>query len=167
MARLRATASAARSVLDGREHGGTLGRVGEPIHRDPTIKKRTQTAIKNRDHAHLHGANNNLSKQTSLTEKGGIVNGVGDTPNMHDALTGSTPEGRTIAGDADMTCKNYTSSTAGSVMLGHSDRTGLNDNPPSKSWNASHPSRGPGGGCSQDDLKSTGGAGLYYCFATN
>jgi hypothetical protein len=115
----------------------------------------------------LHGANNNLSKQTSLTEKGGIVNGVGDTPNMHDALTGSTPEGRTIAGDADMTCKNYTSSTAGSVMLGHSDRTGLNDNPPSKSWNSSHPSRGPGGGCSQDDLKSTGGAGLYYCFATN
>jgi hypothetical protein len=54
MARLRATASAARSVLDGREHGGTLGRVGEPIHRDPTIKKRTQTAIKNRDHAHVH-----------------------------------------------------------------------------------------------------------------
>src|ERR1700674_3817814 len=60
----------------------------------------------------LHGANNNLSKQTSLPEKGGIVNGVGDTPNMHDVLTGSTPEGRTIAGDADMTCKNYTSSTA-------------------------------------------------------
>jgi len=82
----------------------------------------------------LHSAGNNLTKQTSLTEKGGIVNGVGDTPNMHDVLTGSTPEGRTIAGDADMTCKNYTSSTAGSVMLGHSDRTGLNDNPPSKSW---------------------------------
>jgi hypothetical protein len=115
----------------------------------------------------LHSASNNLSKQTSLTEKGGIVNGVGDTPNMHDVLTGSTPEGRAIAGDADMSCKNYTSSTAGAVMLGHSDRTGLNDNPPSKSWNASHPSRGPGGGCSQDDLKSTGGAGLYYCFATN
>jgi hypothetical protein len=86
---------------------------------------------------------------------------------MHDVLTGSTPEGRAVAGDADMTCENYTSSTAGEVMLGHSDRTGLNDNPPSKSWNASHTSRGPGGGCSQDDLKSTGGAGLYYCFATN
>jgi hypothetical protein len=111
----------------------------------------------------LHGASNNLTKQTSLTEKGGTVNGVGDTPNMHDVLTGSTPEGRAIAGDADMTCKNYASSTAGAVMLGHSDRTGLNDNPPSKSWNASHASRG----CSQDDLKGTGGAGLYYCFATN
>jgi hypothetical protein len=115
----------------------------------------------------LHSASNNLSKQTALTETGGVVNGRGDTPNTHDALTGSTPEGRVIAGDDDRTCKNWTSSTTGAAMLGHTDRTGLDDSAPAKSWNASHPSRGPGGGCAQDDLKSTGGAGLYYCFATN
>jgi hypothetical protein len=115
----------------------------------------------------LHGAANNLSKQTALNEKGGIVNGRGDTPNMHDVLTGSSAEGRSIPGDADMTCKNWTSSTAGAAMVGHSDRTGLDESAPAKSWNASHPSRGPGGGCAQDDLKGTGGAGLFYCFAAN
>ena len=115
----------------------------------------------------LHGASNNLSKQTALTQTGTVVNGRGDTPNTHDMLTGSSPEGRAFAGDADMTCKNWTSSTAGAAMLGHSDRTGPDDSAPAKSWNASHPSRGPGGGCAQDDLKGTGGAGLFYCFATN
>ena len=115
----------------------------------------------------LHSPANALSKQTALTETGAVVNGRGDTPNTHDVLTGSTAEGRAIAGDPDMTCKNWTSSTAGSAMVGHSDRTGLDESAPAKSWNASHPSRGPGGGCAQDDLKGTGGAGLYYCFATN
>ena len=115
----------------------------------------------------LHSASNNLSKQTALTETGGVVNGRGDTPNTHDVLTGSTPEGRTIAGDDDRTCKNWTSGTQGAAMVGHSDRTGLDDSAPAKSWNSSHPSRGPGGGCTQDDLKSTGGAGLFYCFAAN
>jgi hypothetical protein len=115
----------------------------------------------------LHSAANNLTKQTALTETGAVVNGRGDTPNMHDVLTGSSPDGRAIAGDADMTCKNWTSSTAGAAMVGHSDRTGLDDSAPAKSWNSSHPSRGPGGGCAQDDLKGTGGAGLLYCFATN
>lgn len=115
----------------------------------------------------LHGATNNLTKQTALTEKGEIVKGRGDAPNMHDVLTGSSPDGKSIAGDADMTCKNWTSSTQGAAMVGHSDRTGLDESAPAKSWNASHPSRGPGGGCSQDDLKGTGGAGLFYCFAAN
>jgi hypothetical protein len=119
-----------------------------------------------KDVAELHAANN-LTKQTALTEKGAVVNGRGDTPNMHDILTGSQPDGTAFAGAADMTCGNWTKSGAGSAMVGHSDRTGLDESAPAKSWNSSHPSRGPGGGCSQDDLKSTGGNGLLYCFATN
>jgi hypothetical protein len=115
----------------------------------------------------LHSAANGVTKQTALTEKGAVVNGRGDQPNTHDILTGSTPEGRAFTGDADMTCKNWTSGAAGSAMLGHADRTGLDESAAAKSWNSSHPSRGPGGGCTQDDLKSTGGAGLMYCFATN
>ncbi len=115
----------------------------------------------------LHSPNNNLTKQTSLTEKGGVVNGRGDTPNTHDALTGSGPDGRALPAEPDRTCRNWTSSTAGSAMLGHIDRQGLRDDDVSKSWNSSHPSRGPDGGCSQNDLKSTGGAGLFYCFAVN
>lgn len=119
-----------------------------------------------KDVAELHGANN-LTKQTALNEKGGVVNGRGDTPNTHDILTGSQPDGTAFADAADHTCGNWTKSGQGSAMLGHSDRTGLDESAPAKSWNSSHPSRGPGGGCSQDDLKSTGGAGLLYCFATN
>lgn len=119
-----------------------------------------------RNIAELHG-NNNLNKQTALTETGATVNGRGDTPNTHDMLTGSQPDGRAFAGDQDMTCRNWTSSTQGAAMLGHHDRQGLRDDDASKSWNSSHPSRGPDGGCSQNDLKSTGGAGLFYCFAIN
>jgi len=112
----------------------------------------------------LHGANN-LTKQTALTEKGDVVNGRGDTPNMHDILTGSQPDGTAFAGSEDRTCGNWTKSGQGSAMMGHSDRQGLRDDDASKSWNSSHPSRGPDGGCSQSDLKSTGGNGLFYCFA--
>lgn len=115
----------------------------------------------------LHGAGNKISKQTALTEKGETVNGRGDTPNTHDILTGSQADGRAFAGSEDMTCRNWTSSTEGAAMVGHHDRIGLRDDEPSKSWNTSHPSRGQGGGCSQDALKSTGGAGLLYCFAAN
>ena len=119
-----------------------------------------------KDVAELHGTNN-LTKMTALNEKGGVVNGRGDTPNMHDVLTGSQPDGTAFPAGEDRTCGNYTKSGAGAVMVGHSDRTGLDESAPAKSWNSSHPSRGPGGGCSQDDLKSTGGAGLMYCFAAN
>jgi hypothetical protein len=114
----------------------------------------------------LHG-NNNLTKQTALTEKGEINNGRGDTPNRHDILTGSKPDGTAFPAGEDRTCKNFTSKTQGSVMLGHADRIGLRDDAESKSWNSSHPSRGPDGGCSQADLRSTGGDGLLYCFAAN
>jgi hypothetical protein len=115
----------------------------------------------------LHSAANKLGKQNNLSEKGEVINGRGDTPNRHDILTGSTPDGRAFPSDKDMTCKNYSSSTQGSVMLGHNDRQGLRDDDASKSWNSSHPSRGPDGGCSQADLRSTGGDGLFYCFAVN
>ena len=120
-----------------------------------------------KDVADLHSASNNLSKQTSLSEKGEVINGRGDTPNRHDALTGSQPDGTAFAAGEDRTCKNWTSSTQGAAMLGHIDRIGLRDDDASKSWNSSHPSRGPEGGCSQADLKSTGGDGLLYCFAAN
>jgi hypothetical protein len=115
----------------------------------------------------LHSDANNITKQTNLSEKGEVTNGRGDTPNRHDIMTGSTPEGRAFPAGEDRTCNNWTSSTTGSAMLGHSDRQGLKDDAPSKSWNSSHPSRGPDGGCSQNDLKSTGGDGLLYCFAVN
>lgn len=115
----------------------------------------------------LHSAGNKLNKQNNLSEKGEIINGRGDTPNRHDILTGSTMEGKAFPPDKDMTCKNYTSSTQGAVMLGHNDRIGLRDDDASHSWNSSHPSRGPDGGCSQADLRSTGGDGLLYCFAAN
>jgi hypothetical protein len=119
-----------------------------------------------KDVAELHGANN-LTKQTALTEKGDVNNGRGDTPNRHDMLTGSQADGTAFAAAEDRTCKNWTSGTQGAAMLGHADRIGLRDDDASKSWNSSHPSRGPDGGCSQKDLISTGGDGLFYCFAVN
>jgi hypothetical protein len=115
----------------------------------------------------LHSANNKLNKQNNLSEKGDTINGRGDKPNKHDIVTGSTPDGKAFPADKDMTCKNYTSSTQGSVMLGHNDRQGTTDDDAGRSWNSSHPSRGAEGGCSQADLVSTGGAGLMYCFAVN
>jgi hypothetical protein len=114
----------------------------------------------------LHG-NNRLTKETALNERGEMVNGRGDTPNRHDILTGSTPDGRAFPPDEDRTCGNWTKSTQGAAMVGHHDRMGRDEEPPAKSWNSSHPSRGPDGGCSQADLRSTGGDGLFYCFAAN
>ncbi len=120
-----------------------------------------------KDVADLHSAANNVTKQTALSEKGDPINGRGDTPNRHDILTGSQPDGTAFTGADDRTCGNWSKSTQGAAMVGHHDRQGLRDDEPSKSWNASHPSRGPDGGCSQADLRSTGGDGLFYCFATN
>ena len=111
----------------------------------------------------LHGENN-LNKETALTEAGEVVNGRGDSPNRHDILTGSQPDGTAFDGSEDRTCSNWTSSGEGAAMVGHHDRQGLRDDAPSRSWNASHPSRG---GCSQEALEGTGGAGLFYCFAEN
>jgi hypothetical protein len=123
-------------------------------------------AVIAKDVDELHG-NNNLTKQTALTEKGAIVNGRGDTPNKHDALTGTQPDGRAFPGGEDRTCHNWTSSAQGAAMVGHIDRQGLRDDEVSRSWNSSHLSRGPDGGCSEADLRSTGGDGLFYCFAAD
>ena len=113
--------------------------------------------------ADLHGATNNVNKQTALTEKGQTIPGRGDPVNQHDILTGSSAEGTSIPGTADMTCSNWTSSGGGAAMVGHHDRMGLRDDAASKSWNASHPSQG----CSQANLVGTGGNGYFYCFAVN
>jgi hypothetical protein len=112
------------------------------------------------DVASLHSDANMISKATGLDEKGMPVNGRGDTPNRHDILTGSKPDGTRIA---DQTCGDWTLDGAeGAAMVGHHDRMGLSDSPPAKSWNSSHPTRG---GCSQEALRGTGGDGLFYCFA--
>jgi len=112
----------------------------------------------------LHSAGNKLGKQTSLTEKGAVVNGSGDKPNTHDILTGSTPDGRASTAAADTTCGNWTSSSTGSAIVGHLDRTGTNPDPVANaSWNSSHGTPG----CSMPALASTGGGGLLYCFAAD
>jgi hypothetical protein len=117
-----------------------------------------------RDLDELHG-DNNLDKDTALTERGELVNGRGDTPNRHDILTGSQPDGTAFAAAEDRTCGNWTMSGAeGAAMVGHHDRQGLRDDESSRSWNSSHPSRG---GCSQEALRGTGGDGLFYCFAAD
>jgi len=102
---------------------------------------------------------NNINKTTAISEKGEPIKGAGDTPNQHDILTGSQPDGRAYTDGADHTCGNWTSGAAGTAQLGHHDRTGGGNT----SWNATHPSRG----CSQENLVATGGAGLLYCFAIN
>ncbi|RWL18948.1 MAG: hypothetical protein EOR57_17690 [Mesorhizobium sp.] len=114
------------------------------------------------DIASLHSDANAITKQTALDEKGEVVNGRGDKPNRHDVLTGSNPDGTKIA---DQTCGDWTLGGAeGAAMTGHHDRMGLDDSAAAKSWNSSHASRG---GCSQEALRSTGGDGLFYCFAVN
>ena len=113
------------------------------------------------DVSSLHSDANNLTKATALDEAGNVVNGRGDSPNRHDILTGSLPDG-TASPD---TCSDWTVGGAdGAAMLGHHDRTGLDDSAAAKSWNSSHPSRG---GCSVEAFQGTGGAGLFYCFATD
>jgi len=110
----------------------------------------------------LH-ALNSINRMTALTEKGTKVNGRAESPNMHDILTGSKPDGTVATGDKDTTCGNWTKSGEGAAIVGHHDRWGLRDDEPAFSWNASHPSRG----CSQDNLRASGGAGMFYCFAAN
>ena len=112
--------------------------------------------------AELHG-NNNIDRYTALTEKGELVNGRGSPTNDHDVLTGSQPDGTAFAAGEDRTCGNWTKNgTEGVAMLGHMDRLGLTDDAVAMSWNSTHLTRG---GCNTEALRSTGGAGLFYCFA--
>lgn len=111
----------------------------------------------------LHSKSNNITKQTALTEKGETVSGRGDPVNMHDMLTGSDPAGNYSTAGGDTTCANWSSSGEGSAIVGHNDRQGLKDTRHMTSWNSSHGTKS----CGQEALKSTGGAGLFYCFAAN
>jgi hypothetical protein len=111
-----------------------------------------------RDAKELHSHLTRMSIREAIAENGATVPGGGYAPNRHDILTGSKPDGTTFPAGDDMTCNNWTSSTNGTAMLGHHDRA---------AWNSAHPSRGPDGGCSQNDLRGTGGDGLFYCFAAD
>ena len=115
-----------------------------------------------RDVDQLHSANN-ITKASALDERGRVINGRGDTPNVHDILTGSRVDGSAFAPGADSTCGNWTKSGEGAAMTGHHDRAGPTSDPWALSWNSSHNTRA----CGQEALKSTGGAGLFYCFAAN
>jgi hypothetical protein len=147
------------SAADGKPAVNARDRIGKgPWHN-------AKGAMVGRDLANLHGdtldearIGNLVTKNNGLTEKGDKVNGVGDTPNTHDILTGSQPDGRAYTDAADHTCKNWTSGGEGTAQLGHFDRNGGGI-----SWISAHPSRG----CSQENLVATGGAGLFYCFAGN
>jgi len=111
----------------------------------------------------LHGINN-INNMTALTEKGDPVRASSKLPSVHDILTGAQPNGMALAGDPNKTtCGNWTRSGEGAAMVGHYDRRGIGDDESARSWNSSHFSRG----CSQDNLRSSGGAGLLYCFAAN
>ena len=109
----------------------------------------------------LHGAGNKLSAATGLTERGQKLPTFGFSPNYHDIMTGSQMDGRAFPGNMNLSCANYTSSNFGKVEVGHVDKTGLTDTIYAHSWNSAHQSRD----CSQEGLVSTGGNGLFYCFA--
>jgi hypothetical protein len=111
----------------------------------------------------LHSDNNKIDTEGGLAENGRRIPNRLFFPNRHDILTGSTMDGRAHPPGKDTTCGNWTKSGEGSAFVGHHDRMGLRDDAPSKSWNASHPSRG----CGIDALRSSGGEGLVYCFAAN
>jgi hypothetical protein len=152
-----------RAYLSTTEPGGVAGvNARERIGKGPWQNAKGVIVAKSVED--LHSDSNNINKQTALTEKGEIVSGRGDTVNMHDILTGSDPQGLYSTAGGDTTCGNWTKSgNEGSAIVGHHDRTGLKDTRHMNSWNSSHGSRG----CSQDSLKSTGGAGLIYCFSAD
>ena len=150
---LSTSASGGQSAVNARDRIGT-----GPWYNAKNARVAQSVAELHGDTLEMARRGNNLTKVTALTEKGETIKGVGDTPNQHDILTGSQLDGTAFTDGADHTCSNWTSSaTTGTAQLGHADRTGGGNT----SWNSTHPSRG----CSQENLVSTGGAGLLYCFA--
>lgn len=142
------------SAADGRPAVNARARIGKgPWHN-------AQGRLIARNVAELHDLNN-INRMTALNEKGERINGRAESPNTHDILTGSQPDGTAYPSGKDTTCGNWIKSGEGSAQVGHHDRWGLKDDEPSRSWNSSHLSRG----CSQDNLRASGGAGMLYCFA--
>ena len=152
-----------RAYLSTVEPGGAPGvNARERIGRGPWQNAKGVVVAKSVEDLHSEAVN--ITKQTALSEKGEPISGRGDSVNMHDILTGSDPQGLYSTAGGDTTCGNWTKSTPdGSAIVGHHDRAGLQPSRHMNSWNSSHGSRG----CSQDALKSSGGAGLLYCFAAN
>lgn len=152
-----------RAYLSTVEPGGAPGvNARERIGKGPWQNAKGAVVAKSVEDLHTEGVN--INKQTALSEKGEPISGRGDAVNMHDILTGSDPQGYYSTAGGDTTCGNWTKSSAdGSAIVGHHDRVGLQPSRHMNSWNSSHGSRG----CSQDALKSSGGAGLLYCFAAN
>lgn len=156
------TATPWRAYLSTTAPGGDAGvNARERIGKGPWTNAKGVVVAKGVEDLHSDG--NNVTKQTALTEKGEPVSGRGDAVNMHDILTGSDPNGMYSTAGGDTTCGNWTKNGEGSAIVGHHDRIGLKDTRHMKSWNSSHGSRG----CSQDALKGTGGAGMFYCFLAN
>jgi hypothetical protein len=147
-----------RAYLSTNAAGGSVN-ARDRIGRGPWQNFKGEVVAK--DAEDLHSDNNKLNADNSLTERGSKISGFGMTPNWHDVLTGSNMEGRAWAGNFNLTCNNWTSSTFGSASVGHIDRRGGADTVFQKSWNSAHMSRA----CSQPDLVATGGNGLFYCFA--
>ncbi len=151
-----------RAYLSTTEPGGNPGvNARDRIGKGPWKNAKGVVVAKSVDD--LHSPSVNINKQTNLSEKGEMISGMGDAVNMHDILTGSDPQGLYSTAGGDTTCGNWTKSGEGSAILGHHDLVGLKDTRHMNSWNSSHGSSG----CSQDALKSTGGAGLLYCFQAN
>src|SRR6266403_1234888 len=151
-----------RAYLSTTEPGGAAGvNARDRIGKGPWQNAKGVVVAKSMED--LHSDSNNITKQSALTEKGETVSGRGDAVNTHDVLTGSDPQGLYSTAGGDTTCGNWTKSGEGSAIVGHHDLSGLKDTRHMKSWNSSHGSRG----CSQENLKASGGAGLVYCFVAN
>lgn len=109
----------------------------------------------------LHSAQSKINVEIGRSENGRRIPGRQFVVNQHDILTGSTADGRAFPPGKDMTCGNWTKNGEGAARVGHHDRMSGRPGPAAKTWNSAHLSRG----CSAAALRSSGGAGLLYCFA--